>query len=487
MISYLLTLTLVWGAGLALYFLLLRRLPHHRFNRAYLLVTLLTGLALPLMPKWSAEIANVSALPALPEFWLPMVTVGTEGVAQASSSDSGSLLISLGYMAAFAFLLAALWRLLRLHMQSRFVEELRGMHIREVAGKQAPASFGRMIYTSNWSELSAHDQDTVALHERAHFDHGHSLDVLLLTVATAVFWFHPLVYLLRRELRLIHEFQADAAVLREVQLSTYRVTLLSHQFGTNASTFAAAFNHSPLNLRLMMMSSALRQNQWWRLATAALCLAFVAIACQKEEITEHDLDEVARLNSDTRTVTFPEEEVQKGNFILTSVDTLILIDHETHQQNWEIIRYYADKDDPTDVLVERIDALGQRHLQIRNENVYGVADEMPHFPSNNCTEGDSRCFQRALLEHVYKTIGYPQAARDAGIEGTAVISFIVGKDGELLQPMLRRAPGEADPAIAAAFEEELLNLVNTMPAWVPGKKDGEIVQVKFALPVKFKL
>ncbi len=481
MISYLLTLTLVWGAGLALYFLLLRRLPHHRFNRAYLLVTLLTGLALPFMPEWSAEIASVSALPALPEFWLPMVTVGAEGVAQASSSDSGSLLISLGYMAAFAFLLAALWRLLRLHMQSRFVEELRGMHIREVAGKQAPASFGRTIYTSNWSEISAHDQDTVALHERAHYDHGHSLDVVLLTVTTAVFWFHPLVYLLRRELRLIHEFQADAAVLREVQLSTYRVTLLSHQFGTNASTFAAAFNHSPLNLRLMMMSSALRQNQWWRLATAALCLAFVAIACQKEEITEHDLDEVVELNQGDAGLELAETATDISNYKLSSTDTVIVFDPETNTELMHIIQNYVHKTDASKTLILHTDPAGNTSQEVRSETVHKVVDQMPMFPAPECGD-DVQCHQKAMLEFVYSNIKYPESARNAGIEGTGVVSFVVGKDGELLNPTIVR---EISPEI----DEEILQMVKKMPPWIPGRHGPnlDVVQVRFNLPVKFRL
>lgn len=60
------------------------------------------------------------------------------------------------------------------------------------------------------------------------------------------------------------------------------------------------------------------------------------------------------------------------------------------------------------------------------------------------------------------------------------MQFVVGTDGAVLEPEVIRSPHEA-------FSEEVLRIVREMPEWVPGRQNGERVQVSFVLPVQFKL
>jgi TonB family protein len=120
--------------------------------------------------------------------------------------------------------------------------------------------------------------------------------------------------------------------------------------------------------------------------------------------------------------------------------------------------------------------------------LFKVVEEMPRFPGcenpDSTIEAKQRCSERRLLEFVNQNIEYPIEAREKGLEGTVVISFVVEKDGSLSQTTIVRnvEGGCGDEAV------RVVNLMNVAGLrWVPGKKDGKPVRVQFNLPVKFKL
>ena len=494
MIAYLLTLTLVWSVGLAAYGLLLRRVAAHGFNRGFLLATLVGGFALPLIPAWGAKrIATLPSVPAALSIWLPEVTV----VASGSPLLSGGLtlagwLMPLGSAVACALLAAAAYRLARLHARSRLLGRWGGMHVREVqAPRVAPCSFAGVLYVSGWRERSPSEQEIILRHERAHRDLGHSVDVVLVNLACAVAWFHPLAYALRRELRLVHEYQADARTLTAVGLDDYRRTILAQSLAADASVFAASFTRSPLRQRFAMMARTFRQNQFWRLATAALLLAAAAVACTKDGVDEADLTVVADANDGVYGRELAAAAADVTGMTLKSVDTVVVFDPQTNFEEVTVVRNYEGADGRTKSITQRV--AGTQDLptaseMLRNLPVYKSVDEMPRFPGPACPEDDADCFRKALLNYVYGNIRYPEAARTAGVEGVSVVSFVVGTDGELLAPEVLRLP-EADgtPDAAQAIGKELLRVVSEMPAWEPGVHDGQPVQVRFNLPVRFAL
>lgn len=133
--------------------------------------------------------------------------------------------------------------------------------------------------------------------------------------------------------------------------------------------------------------------------------------------------------------------------------------------------------------------LGQEQDTISGDTtIYTVAEEMPRFPV--CEKLDTtlvaikKCAQEQLLAFVYQNVVYPFEARQNGNEGTAVISFIVEKDGSIVRPEIMKDIGGGCGA-------EALRVVNLMPEaglkWVPGKNKGEAVRVRFVLPVRFRL
>lgn len=121
------------------------------------------------------------------------------------------------------------------------------------------------------------------------------------------------------------------------------------------------------------------------------------------------------------------------------------------------------------------------------EEIFKVVEEMPRFPgceNEPTVEAKKACADKKMLEFIYKNIKYPAIARENGVEGTAVITFVVEKDGTVKDARIVRD-------IGAQCGQEALRVVNMMNEqnikWIPGKQRGRPVRVQFNLPVRFKL
>ncbi len=138
--------------------------------------------------------------------------------------------------------------------------------------------------------------------------------------------------------------------------------------------------------------------------------------------------------------------------------------------------------------------------------IFEVVEEMPTFPG--CTETDARerkaCADQKMLRWVYSQVTYPAIARIYEAEGIVVVGFVVDRDGSLTNIELRRSvlpkydetihdaeEINARRAAANALNEESLRVVNLMAAlpekWIPGKRNGQTVRVRYNLPIRFKL
>ena len=132
----------------------------------------------------------------------------------------------------------------------------------------APISWCRNIVISE-RDLRENGAAILA-HERAHVRLHHSLDLLLVDLAGAVQWFNPAMWLLRRDLRAIHEYEADAAVIASgVDARSYQLLLIRKAVGGRWYSIANSFNHSKLKNRITMM---LREESSRRTRARALLL-----------------------------------------------------------------------------------------------------------------------------------------------------------------------------------------------------------------------
>ena len=143
-----------------------------------------------------------------------------------------------------------------------------GTTLVRVDGNVTPISWCRNIVISE-RDLRENGEAILA-HERAHVRLHHSLDLMLVDLAGAVQWFNPAMWLLRRDLRAIHEYEADAAVIASgVDARSYQLLLIRKAVGGRWYSIANSFNHSKLKNRITMM---LREKSSRRTRARALLL-----------------------------------------------------------------------------------------------------------------------------------------------------------------------------------------------------------------------
>ena len=104
------------------------------------------------------------------------------------------------------------------------------------------------------------------------------------------------------------------------------------------------------------------------------------------------------------------------------------------------------------------------------EPIYVMVDQMPEFPGG----------PNGLGNFIRSNQSYPREALEAKVEGVVIASFIVEKDGKVTKPTIVSGIGHG-------CDEEVIRLINMMPAWKPGIKEGKQVRVKLNIPVEFKL
>ena len=115
-------------------------------------------------------------------------------------------------------------------------------------------------------------------------------------------------------------------------------------------------------------------------------------------------------------------------------------------------------------------ALPEKEIREDGSTVYYVVEEMPNFPG-----GMGEC-----MKFLSKNIKYPTEAMEKEIQGRVIVQFIVEKDGSITEAKVVRG---VDPAL----DKEALRVINSMPKWTPGKQAGEAVNVKYTVPIMFKI
>ena len=104
------------------------------------------------------------------------------------------------------------------------------------------------------------------------------------------------------------------------------------------------------------------------------------------------------------------------------------------------------------------------------DEVFMVVEDQPEFPGGTA----------ALLEYLRKNIKYPAICRENNIQGRVLVTFIVNKDGAIVEP-------EVVKSVNPSLDKEALRVISQMPNWKPGYQRGKPVRVKFTVPVNFQL
>ena len=121
---------------------------------------------------------------------------------------------------------------------------------------------------------------------------------------------------------------------------------------------------------------------------------------------------------------------------------------------------------------EQVDPVAQRiKQQINLDNqLFGVVEESAQFPGGN----------EACLKWLSEHIKYPSICREQGVQGRVIVSFVVNKDGSIVDVKTLRSPDEN-------LAKEAERLVKIMPKWKPARQGNKTMRSRFQLPIQFRL
>ncbi|OUR94570.1 hypothetical protein A9Q87_02745 [Flavobacteriales bacterium 34_180_T64] len=129
---------------------------------------------------------------------------------------------------------------------------------------KVPHTFFHYIFLNQKKFEAQEIPNEVLLHEQAHAKQKHSIDILFIEILLVIFWFHPLIHLLKKAIKLNHEFLADQAVLNNgIESTVYQNLLLSFSFHSQEPQLANAINYSSIKKRFTIMKATTSKSSIW--------------------------------------------------------------------------------------------------------------------------------------------------------------------------------------------------------------------------------
>ena len=256
--------SLYLGLSILVYHFLVRPRGNPGQNRFFIIFALFLSCVVSAIGMWSAMVNPAST--ASQALWLPEVVVQMSSGAHANLEQAGQgILATIGtrQLLLYGILLVTgllfvrvvaslIYLLARIRYSRRM--SLMGVTVLPVRGQVSPFSFFQFVFLSQ-DMLEHPGLKEVIAHERAHIAKWHSLDLLLVEFMTVVFWFHPAVWLFRRELKMQHEYEADQAVIeKNADKVSYQRLLLEISAHGMPIPITTTFNYPPLKKRFMMMN-----------------------------------------------------------------------------------------------------------------------------------------------------------------------------------------------------------------------------------------
>ena len=313
------------------YRLLLSKETFHRFNRIALLGILFLSLLIPFIEVTTAHQTELSQTVLTVEQLLMMAEAMDPAEVTVAQPEELSIswvqVLLLFYLVGIIFFacrnLYSLSRLLLLIKSGKRERLEGGVRLIVLEREVAPFSWMRYIVISR-KDLEE-DGREILIHEMAHIQNRHSIDLLVADICIFFQWFNPGIWLLKQELQNIHEYEADETVINEgIDAKDYQLLLIKKAVGTRLYSMANSFNHSKLKKRITMMLKE-KSNPWARLKYLyVLPLAAIAVtAFARPEISEK-ADEISavKVNDLAAIVEAKVEEITKDVSNITSGDSL---------------------------------------------------------------------------------------------------------------------------------------------------------------------
>ncbi len=284
---YLLNSAACLAVLLLFYKLLLEKESMHLFKRYYLLGSVLIAFIIPLITFTTyVELSPTSDVVSEGSILI------SEGVTPSSFEWETLLWIiyGLGVLIFSIKFLMNLFHLIRRIQQNPKLKNNNYIHVL-LRDRLAPHTFFNYLFFNKEAFVAKQIPSEVIVHEEAHANQLHSLDILFMEVLQIMFWFNPLIYLAKNAIKLNHEFLADREVINMgIETSNYQETLLAFSSNAHSSKLANAFNYSSIKKRFTVMKTQTSKRTIWSKGLLLLpLLAILLLSFSSKEVIEKEV------------------------------------------------------------------------------------------------------------------------------------------------------------------------------------------------------
>ena len=513
------TVAVLW----LVYCLLFRNSNRLYFNRYFLLTSMLLALAMPLLGLLSgSEVPQMATLKQnmFSGMMLNEVVITPDGqpilpevIVTTSTAPSrfniwqvvgGIYLIGVGVMTLL--FLFKLGKLVVLIIRSP-KRKMNGCTAVFTGREQGSFSFFRYAFFPNENV----DPDIVR-HELSHIEHRHSWDILFAEVMMILQWFNPFIYLYKKELQSLHEYQADRDVVATgVDKKNYMMLILQQCTAVDFSGMSNNFSLILTKKRIKMITrNEKAKGLWWRLLAtlpvlAVLLIANTKVAAQEQQPEKKqinveigqfeiyddngfpmDLTDTIIYNEDGSYIHFKTTEApdpmtgeMRSKITATSCNadgtpnenikfTINAIEKHGDTTMYTVEPFTIDADNFR-LSIQTTEDNPVQIVEKSNDSIYNVVDQMPEFPGG----------VEAMMQYVVDNVKYPQDAINEGKSGRVFVSFVVEKDGRVSNVNVMKG-------VCESIDKEAVRVISSMPRWYAGMHKGEPVRVRYMMPIKFQ-
>jgi len=481
MLQYIIQVVLFQLGFLLMYELLLKKETFFNINRLYLLVTPLVSLLLPLLKIESlSTLVPADSISEISQVLLPEVYIGgqPENIQQLPAVNvvqGQGLQINWWLVTYVAGVVLSLILLLKKYQnlnhlfRFRRISEDKELRIIEVSNSKIACTFYKTVFLGD--KLSEAEKQQILSHELVHVKQKHSLDLVFFEALKIIFWFNPLVYIYQSRIATLHEFIADANVVKTTTRRSYYEQLLNTAFSTqNISFINQFFNHSLIKKRIIMLQKSRSKTiakfkYLFVLPLLFMMLTYVSCSEDKEGI------------DDNQSISEQLAEIKMA------IDDGKKLSDTEKQQLFEILDAMSQNENrPTPPPLPPFEKSAESGDN-SNAVPFAVIEEVPVFEGCedlSSNEERKECMSRQITRFVNMNFN-TNLGEELNLKGVnrVITQFRIDETGEVVDVKAR--------ATHPALQEEAIRVISGLPQMQPGKQDGKDISVMYSLPIVFQV
>jgi bla regulator protein blaR1 len=430
----------VSGILYSYYWFALRNKQFHLYNRFYLISTVVISLILPCInisflnnnSSGAAKVLHVISVSG----WEDAVIITPHYNWFYSFLSWQNILYALSILISCILILIltkTIYHILKIKKNYTWekIDDIRLFYTRE---PQSLFSFFKNIFWNEELDISSDAGNQILRHEIYHVRKNHSFDILFLEMIKCIFWFNPFFFLVKKEIKIIHEFLADEHATSGSDKYTYAELLVWQTVNSKQIDIINTFFHNQIKRRIAMITQ-LKNKRYYYLSRVMvlpiLLILFCAFSIRIKDVHSTAIGAVESQKTSPVGSANESSPVQPSN-------------------------------------VQKLPAVFDT---VPDKKIYSKVEVEADYPGG----------YKAWADYLLKTFHYPDEAINKEIKGNVVVQFIVDKDGNVGDVKAISGPKKG------GLREEAVRVIKNSGKWIPAKESGHNVKAYKKQPINFML